>query len=57
LYKEIIKTHCYLIGGVSNYIVDKINIYNANLFAMKKLLYKLERKVEIILINGLSKIF
>jgi ribonuclease HII len=54
---EIIKTNsiCWTFSVISHYTIDKINILNATLLAMKKAAIKLVPKPDLILIDGNKK--
>lgn len=56
LYKEIISKYKYAVSIVDNKTIDKINILQASLLAMKKAIRKINIISEIILVDGPYKI-
>ena len=56
LYNEIIKTHIYATVFIDSNNIDKINIHNASLLAMKEAILKLKKKSEVVIVDGLFEI-
>ncbi len=52
LYNYIKKNSIYAIGSASQSEIEKINILNASLLAMKRAIIKLKKKPAIVLIDG-----
>ncbi len=48
---------CFAISSVSQKIIDKINIHNASLLAMKKAILKLKIQPDVLLIDGIHHVF
>jgi len=55
-FGELIQKSIYAVGLVDNYTIDKINIANATILAMKRALFNLLVKPDFILIDGILKI-
>ena len=56
LYEQIIKMHVCKTAFLDNDIVDKINIHNASLLAMKLAVQKIRKKTEVIIVDGIFNI-
>jgi len=55
-YQEITQKAIYAVGVVDNYTIDKINIANATIVAMKRALFNLRVRPDFVLIDGILKI-
>ena len=52
LYEQIVNAHLYKTIFVDNVLVDRINIHNASLLAMKLSVENLRKKAELIIVDG-----
>lgn len=55
-FRELAQNSLFAIGLVDNYTIDKINIANATIIAMKRALFNLLIRPDFILIDGILKI-
>jgi len=55
-FEEIARNALIGIGIVNNYFIDKVNIANATIMAMKQALFNLFVKPDLILVDGIIKI-
>jgi len=55
-FSELSHKSIFAVGLVDNYIIDKINIANATILAMKRALFNLIVKPDFILIDGILRI-